>query len=267
MSGSVAWITIAPVKALALVHRDDVELEPFGVRENRRFYLVDGAGRLINGKVVGPLVRVMPEYDEAAGQLALTMPGGEVVSGRVAVGEALTTSFFGRPVAGRLVTGPWSDALSEVAGRPLRLVRTEERGHGADRGSRAGVSLVGTASLGALAGAAGVDAVDGRRFRMLFGVDGIPAHAEDGWLGRPVRIGDAVVRPRGNVGRCAVTTQNPDTGVPDLDTLRLLGAYRGEVETSEPLPFGVWGEVVESGRVRIGDPVELVGERVPGSSD
>jgi hypothetical protein len=36
----------------------------------------------------------------------------------------------------------------------------------------------------------------------------------------------------------------------------VLGTYRGEVETSEPLPFGVWGEVVEPGRVRLGDPVE-----------
>jgi len=66
-----------------------------------------------------------------------------------------------------------------------------------------------------------------------------------------------VIRPRGNVGRCAVTTQNPDTGVPDLDTLRLLGEYRGDVETTEPLPFGIWGEIVEPGCVRLGDPVEL----------
>ena len=61
---------------------------------------------------------------------------------------------------------------------------------------------------------------------------------------------------RGNVGRCAVTTQNPETGVPDLDTLRVLGTYRGEVETSEPLPFGVWGEILEPGRVRLGDTVK-----------
>ena len=256
MRGSVTWITIAPVKSLALVHRDEVELELFGVRENRRFYLVDDNGRMINGKVVGSLVRVVPEYDAAAGRLALHLPKGDVVAGDIAVGELLTTSFFGRPVAGRVVEGPWSEALSGLAGRALRLVRTEQPGHGADRGGRAGVSLVGTASLKALAGAAGVDRVDGRRFRMLFGVDGVPPHAEDGWIGRRLRIGDAVVRLRGNVGRCAITTQDPDTGVPDLDTLHVLGEYRGEVETTEPLPFGVWGEILEPGRVRLGDPVE-----------
>jgi hypothetical protein len=235
-----------------------VELEPFGARENRRFYLVDANGRMINGKVIGSLVRVVPEYDDAAGSLVLRMPDGELVSGTVEVGDPLTTSFFGRPVAGRLVAGPWSEALSELVGRSLRLVRTEHPGHGADRGARAGFSLVGTASLGALAGTAGVEHVDGRRFRMLFGVDGISAHAEDAWIGRRVRIGEAVVMPRGNVGRCAVTTQDPETGLPDLDTLRLLGEYRGDVETTEPLPFGVWGEVVEAGRVRVGDPVEAL---------
>jgi uncharacterized protein len=256
MKGTVAWITIAPVKALALVHREEVELESFGVRENRRFYLVDDNGRMINGKVLGPLVRVVPDYHEETGRLTLHLPDGDVVADDVAVGEILTTSFFGRPVAGRVVEGPWSEALSGLAGRSLRLVRTDEPGHGADRGARAGVSLVGTASLEALANAAGVDSVDGRRFRMLFGVDGVPPHAEDGWIGRPLRIGDAVVRLRGNVGRCAITTQDPDTGVPDLDTLHMLGTYRGDIETSEPLPFGVWGEILERGRVRLGDPVE-----------
>ena len=254
--GSVAWITIAPVKALGLVHRDEIELEPHGVRDNRRFYLVDDDGLMMNGKTIGELVAVVPEYDEAAGRLALRFPDGSVVDGVVETGDREAMTIYRRPIAARSVQGPWSEALSAAAGRALRLMRTEQPGDGADRGHRGGVSLVGTASLGALADAAGVDRVDGRRFRMLFGVDGFEPHAEDGWLGRRVRVGEAIVRPLGNVGRCAVTTQNPDTGIPDLDTLRVLGEYRGDVETSEPLPFGVWGEVVEPGRVRLGDAVQ-----------
>jgi MOSC domain-containing protein len=256
MQGSVAWITIAPVKSLALVHRDEVEVEQFGVRENRRFYLIDDDGRMINGKVVGPLVRVVPNYDEAVGHLALRFPDGSLVEGVVRTGAHVTTDISRREVGGRIVEGPWAAALSDLAGRSLRLVRAERPGDGSDRGLRGGVSLVGTASLGVLADAAGVERLDGRRFRMLFGVDGVSPHAEDGWIDRRLRIGDAVVRLRGNVGRCAVTTQDPDTGVPDLDTLHVLGEYRGEVETTEPLPFGVWGEVLTPGHVRLGDAVE-----------
>ena len=61
--------------------------------------------------------------------------------------------------------------------------------------------------------------------------------------------------PQGNVGRCAITTQNPDTGVPDLDTLKALARYRGETPTTEPLPFGIHAAVAVPGRVRVGDPV------------
>jgi hypothetical protein len=101
-----------------------------------------------------------------------------------------------------------------------------------------------------------VEAVDERRFRMNFGIDGLGEHEEDEWLGRRVRLGAAAVVPQGNVGRCAVTTQNPDSGAPDLDTLKALAAYRGVVETTEPLPFGVYAAVAQPGRVRLGDPVE-----------
>ncbi len=71
-----------------------------------------------------------------------------------------------------------------------------------------------------------------------------------------MRVGGAVVVPAGNVGRCAVTTQNPETGRPDLDTLKALGRYRGQLPATEPLPFGVYARVDEPGVVRLGDPVE-----------
>jgi hypothetical protein len=54
-----------------------------------------------------------------------------------------------------------------------------------------------------------------------------------------------------------VTTRDPDTGVRDLDTLGAIAAYRGDVPTGEPLPFGVWCQVVRPGPVAVGDPVEV----------
>jgi uncharacterized protein YcbX len=92
---------------------------------------------------------------------------------------------------------------------------------------------------------------------MLFGISGVPAHAEDTWIGGRVHIGAAVVEPGGNIGRCAVTTLDPDTGVPDLDTLAALGKYRGDEVTTEPLAFGVWARVTKAGVVRVGDGVHI----------
>ena len=200
-------------------------------------------------------MRVVSEADRDGRVLALRFPDGTVVAGEVEPGEPVETGFFGRPVQGHLVDGPWSQALSDFAGARLRLIRADEPGAGSDRGARGTVSLVSAASLERLAAEAGVDAVDGRRFRMLFTIDGVAAHEEDGWVGRDVAVGDAVLRPNGLVGRCAVTTHDPDTGVPTLDTLHVLRAYRGDVPTDEPLPFGVWGEVVRPGRVAVGDSV------------
>ena len=168
-------------------------------------------------------------------------------------GDELTTNFHRRPRAARRVAGPWDEALSETVGESLRLVAPPHVG--ADRGRGGAATLLGEGSLGAIAGVLGVDRIDCRRFRMNFGIDGIEAHEEDGWIGRRIQVGDAVVVPQGNVGRCAITTQNPDTGQVDLDTLKALAAYRGEVETTEPLPLGIHAAVAEPGRVRLGDPV------------
>lgn len=192
------------------------------------------------------------------GDPLLRFPDGSEVVGDVELGERIVTSFFGRPVEGRLVEGPWNDALADYVGRPVRLARTEREGDGVDRGRLAGATLVSTGSLEALRDAAGEDApVDGRRFRMTIGIEGVEPHGEDGWIGSQVCVGGATVAVREHVGRCAVTTLDPDRGIRDLDTLGTIAAYRGDVQTREPLPFGVWCEVVEPGRVAVGDPVEV----------
>jgi uncharacterized protein YcbX len=93
---------------------------------------------------------------------------------------------------------------------------------------------------------------------MLIGVAGASAHTEDSWIGRRVRVGDAVVVPAGNVGRCVVTTRDPETAVPTLDTLELLARYRRELPTTEPLAFGIWARVERAGRVALGDDITVL---------
>ena len=254
MPASVVRISIAPVKALGLVHPQEVELRPTGVDGDRRFWLVSADGRLVNGKAYPRLMRVRPEWDETSRRLALRFPDGALAEGIVEPGDPVEAVMYGEPHPSRSVAGPWQAALSEFVGAPLTLLWSESGA--ADRGSDAGwMSLVSQASLARLGKEAGVHApVDGRRFRMLFEIDGVGPHEEDGWIGERVRIGDAVVSPVGDVGRCAVTKCDPDTGVSDLDTLGALANYRREGRT-EPLPLGVYGDVLVPGRVSVGDPV------------
>jgi uncharacterized protein YcbX len=250
----VVALATTPVKGMRVQSPPALELGPEGVPDDRRFYLIDDRGRLMNGKHLGMLPGVAAEYAGDARTLELTLPDGTVVDGTVELGEAIETRFFSRSARARPVLGPWSRALSDHFERPLRLV--ESAGAAClDRGQRGAVSLMSRASLAGLADVAGEGAVDARRFRMTVEIDGVGAHEEDGWIGRRVRVGAALVRMHGHVGRCSTTTRHPEHGHVDLPVLDLLRSYRGGLDTTEPLAFGIYGEVLEGGRVAVGDAV------------
>jgi uncharacterized protein YcbX len=251
---TVSRLSLSPVKGLKLHHPDEIVLGSNGVAENRRFYLVDEGGRRFGQMRCGPLVRFDARTDPDGERLTLRLPDGRELEGPVELGEAVQTDFHGeRLVAGHVVAGPWADAISEEVGKPLRLVRADEPGGGVDRG-RGSVSLLSDASVEELARRSG-EPVDHRRFRMLIGLAGCEPHEEDEWLGREVEVGEAVVRLHGRVARCAITTQDPETGVPNLDTLREIKAYRGGGANGKDIDFGVYGTVARPGRIRVGDPV------------
>jgi len=257
VSARVAWISFTPVKGLRVRALEQTELMVDGIPGDRAFFVVDADGRMVNAKRIGPLVTVVAEHDAAAGRLALAFPDGHEVAGAVEPGEPEAVRFHGVTLRARPLAGPFSQALSQHAGTRLRLFAAPPERPGVDRGRDGAVTLLSTGSLEALRTVAGADAapVDERRFRMNVGIDGVAAHEEDAWIGREVRVGDALLRVSGNVGRCAVTTHNADSGEVDFRTLHHLAAYRDEVATTEPLPFGVHARVLEPGRVRVGDPL------------
>jgi uncharacterized protein YcbX len=252
----VASLAITPVKGTRLQAVESISLDERGVRENRRFYLINERGRMVNGKPVGELQTIVSRYDDGERQLELEFPDGRVLSGEVELGDEITTRFFSRQAKARVVLGEWSEAISAHVGRPLRLVEADKQG-AVDRGARGAVSLISRASLERLAREGALDFLDARRFRMLIEIDGVAAHAEDGWLGREVEVGPARLRPTGHVGRCLITSRDPETGQIDVPTLDLLGSYRREENTTEPLPFGVYGVVLRGGTIRVGDPVTV----------
>ncbi len=242
----VARINVTPVKSLRLDHPEAIELLPEGAAEDRRFLLVDDDRRLYNGKRDTTLVRTSAVWDSGSRRLALTLPGGETVDAEVSSGAATMVEVYGRRVGGRVVEGPWADALSDLAGRSLTLVEREDGAWATD--SRP-ATLISRASLDTIDG-------DGRRFRMLLELEGPDAHGEDAWRNRRVRVGEVTLLVGDPTPRCAVPSASPDTGVRDRDVLGELLEQRGPVE-GEPC-MGVYAEVLEPGVVRVGDPVELV---------
>jgi uncharacterized protein YcbX len=253
----VAWLHVAPIKSLAIQERERIDLKRHGVDDDRRFLIVDDEGRLVNGKRLAKLVRLRPELDGDVGSLTLRMPDGTSVAGAVELGEPVDVTIYRHTTAAHIVLGPWAELLSRELGLPVRLARTDRPGEGVDRaGHGAGASLLSVESLNEMAAVAGLqEPPDARRFRMLVGIEGGSAHQEDSWIGKRVRVGDAVIVPAGNVGRCVVTTRDPETGESDLDTLEILARYRRDTQTTEALPFGVWARVEREGSVNLGDEV------------
>lgn len=261
----VCALAVTPVKGTALHFPETVELAANGVEVNRSFYLVDGRGRMVNGKRHGTLVALRADYEPGLDRLRLRFPDGTEVAAPVSrTEERVQTDFYGRPVAGRVLNGPWASALSAYLDEPVRLVAAERSGDAVDVHP---VTIVSRASIEALRDGAGEPAIERRRFRMLVEVDGCDAYAEDAWVGRTITLGGSRVRIEGPVPRCVVTTHDPDTGIRDLPTLKLLLEQRGarvgaaldtpvdHLPDGGKLCFGVYGTVERPGEVRLGDAV------------
>jgi uncharacterized protein YcbX len=245
----VARLSVTPVKSLALHHPEAVFLERCGVAENRRFYLIREDGRLLAGIHHGPLVSISATWDAGIDRLRFTFPDGGVIEEAIRLGESVRTDIWGREVTGNIVEGPWADALTSFAGKPIRLVKANDPGGGIDAEP---ITVVSAGSIAELARQAGREAVDSRRFRALIEIEGCLPHEEDGWAGRRFRVGEAVVEIGGPVPRCATTTHDPSTGLRDFDALRAIVAYRGR-RNGRTIDFGVYAYAVQPGRVRVRD--------------
>ena len=70
----VARLSIAPVRSLGLEHPDAIDVSASGVLEDRRFYVVDDDGRLVDQLIAGKLVQVKAHTDPAGTSLRLAFP-------------------------------------------------------------------------------------------------------------------------------------------------------------------------------------------------
>ena len=253
---TITRFNVTPVKSTRLHHPEAVRFESYGVPGNRDFFPITQDGRLFAGSKLGPLVQIEADHDAERDTLRVRFPDDIEVSGpATGAGEALDVNFYGRNVPAHVVEGPWTEPLSRYAGQDLRLARADRPGDGNDVRP---ITFVSLASVDELARRGqSTTALDPRRFRMTFEMDGVGAHEEDSWDDRRIRVGDAVLLVETAVPRCVVTTQDPATGLRDFPTLSVIKGYRGVTRDNE-LPFGMYASVIEPGQARLGDPVELL---------
>jgi uncharacterized protein len=113
------------------------------------------------------------------------------------------------------------------------------------------VAILSMASLRDLSARMGMD-LSIHRWRGNLWLDGAAAWAEEGWVGRHIRIGRVTLRVEERITRCKATTADPITGRVDGDTL---GALKAHFDHQD---FGVYATVVEGGPVARGDAWSLL---------
>jgi uncharacterized protein YcbX len=246
-------IGFTPLKGGRHMTHDLADLTADGPVGDRAFCLVDRSrGRVLRTVENPGLVRACARWE--ADVLSVDLPGQTIEGVPSPSGETLKIDYWGRTAAVQVCTGPWAEAYSEYLGYDVVLCRCMTAG---DVVYGASVTVLTTASMRLLAERLGRE-VESQRFRSTFLVDtgDSTSHVEDSWVGRELRVGEATVRVRAVVPRCAVVDLDPVTGQNDASVLRELAGYRlrqGEIN------FGVDAVVTAAGRVRTGDQVELKG--------
>jgi uncharacterized protein YcbX len=228
--GTVNTIARYPVKSMRGEELQSVNIGFTGLPGDRGFAFVHkedhGPFPWFTARDHQGLFHYQPVWDESGERPAVVVVGPDGTRLPVTSSELLTS-------------------LEAATGRGLRL-------HSDYRGSQdvAYISIISWATINALAEAGGVKP-DHRRFRMNLTLDaGIPAFGEQEWVGRTLRIGDAVVAVTEPDRRCQMITYDPETGAITPAVLKSAGELNSAC-------VGVYASVLRAGRIAVGDAVAI----------
>lgn len=250
------------VKCTRFLDVSAARLESHGLVGDREFLLLDENDAPMPSHHHGLFLPLTFSFDTSDESLILKYPDGRIAEGSGAMtGPDIAIDYMGmRTVNVRRVPGDWNRILSDFSGRSVQLVRSSHPGGGTDVQP---ITLVTSGSLQMLADRLGAP-VDHRRFRPNLVIENPEPFAEDGWEGRHLRAGSALLRVRSSVPRCVVTQYDPDSGKNDLAIVPTLGKFRDKVRLPDGLMpayatpgFASYAEVIEPGGLAVGDPIEL----------
>ncbi len=265
MTARITTLCIFPVKGLRGGEVARASVAPIGLAGDRRWLVIDPAGRFRSQRELAVMARVLAEPTPAG--IVLSRAGGAPIEIACpeAGAETIPVSIWQSTVPARLAGAAAAAWLSDALGAPCRLVWLADPtvrpvnpayGQAADRVSFADAYPLLLASMSSLddLNRRLAHPIPMRRFRPNLVVAGTAAWAEDGW--RRIRVGGASFRVAGPCGRCVVPSIDQESGErPDpKEPLRTLATFRrrqGEVVFGINLiPDGL-------GEIEVGDNVSI----------
>lgn len=273
----LSGLFIHPVKSLRACAVSSAAVDALGLVDDRRFMVVDDAGRFLTQRTLPRMALIGTRLDAASLTLSANGAGDCVVPRRAPAGSnpSLRTVSVWKSDGLKAedcgdVAAEWLGAFLGVRCRLVRMgpafarpilkpgkARPGENLSFADGYPLLIVSEASLADLNDRLAARGEEALPMNRFRPNLVVDGCDAFAEDSWT--RFRIGAIAFRAGGPCGRCVVTTTDQDTAERGKEPLRTLATYRRDAEEPTEVNFGQ-NLFIEShaGTLRVGDPVELL---------
>ncbi|MGZ5368694.1 MAG: MOSC domain-containing protein [Aeromicrobium sp.] len=262
----VESINLYPVKATRAVPVRSAEVELSGLRDDRRWAVVDLDGKRLNATHHDALLAVTALPDDDGG-LTLTAEGLEPASVAIPLGGPLIPVNVSRLAEAVDAGDGAAQWFSNYLGKSVRLVwqddparRVMSPNHGGLGGEPLSLAdtgpllLTSTASLARLNEwvAGDVEPMAMERFRPNVVVDGDEPFAEDGW--RQIHIGDVPYRFAEHCDRCVVTTIDPDTLRHGKEPIRTLARHR---KWAGKTWFGVRIVPLSTGAIGAGDAVAV----------
>ncbi|MFG3496378.1 MOSC domain-containing protein [Streptomyces sp. NPDC047928] len=266
---------VHPVKALGGYAPARAAVEPWGLAGDRRWMLVDTAGRAVTQRQ-RPRLALVSAAPLPDGGVRLSTPGRAAVSVAVPTPPVtIPVDVFGTKIEAVPAHGEADAWLGEHLGTEVRLVHLDDPATrrpidpdfalpGETVSFADGYPLLVTtvASLEALNSliARGDRPDEGplpmNRFRPNVVVDGTEPWAEDRWT--RIAIGEVVFRVAKPCGRCVVTTTDQRTAARGKEPLRTLTRHR---RFGNQLVFGQNLVPEGTGTLALGDPVRVLDAR------
>lgn len=249
----IAGLWRYPVKSMRGEKLVEAELTPTGLDRDRHYGLLDPQrGTILSAKREARLLEAQALL--AGSELTIRLPNGETVLGVGPAVDRALSDWLGRPVRLVEATGGGRATFENISDfEDDQSAPTSWEGPPGSFVDACPVHLLTTASLAA----AEAERPDLQwapvRFRpnVLVEVEGADT-AELGWVGRQVRVGEAVLDVWLGCPRCVVPTRAQPGGVArQLDVMRHLAAAHDGA-------FGVLSGVARPGRLAVGDRVEVL---------
>jgi uncharacterized protein YcbX len=262
----VTHLFIYPIKSLGAVSLIEADVENEGLRGDRRFMLVDGAGKFITQRTRPELTRFVLRASENGFLVRDSVTGSEKELRREpSLGSWIPVEIWEDQLLAQEVSDGWSAWFTKALSEEVKLVRMSEAEPRVMKEKYQTAMAKNTSFADSLpillVSSASYDLVDQRlqepvdrlRFRPNIIVDAIEPFVEDTWA--EIKLGDVSLSGAKPCARCPLVNVDPLSGKSDKRTLKTLASFR---TLNHKVYFGQQFVPISQGKVRVGTPVQII---------